>query len=86
MFSTTEVDQSSEIPPESKKQFTSLGKISIILMQNAVSEKVEIKHRDLEKLLEELHDTAGQINYTLDKLRKGKTGLSEKKREKLCKE
>ena len=55
-------------------------------MQNAVSEKVEIKHRDLEKLLEELHDTAGQINYTLDKLRKGKTGLCEKKRQKLCKE
>ena len=63
-----------------------LGKISIILMQNAVSEKVKIKHRDLEELLEELHDTSRQIDYTLDQLRKGKTGFSEKKRQKLCKE
>ena len=63
-----------------------MGKISIFLMQNAVSEKVKIKHRDLEKLLEELQYTARQIDYTLDQLRKGKTGFSEKKRQKLCKE
>ena len=57
----------------------------IMLIPKAIGETIDSKLRDLEEQLEELHDTAGQIDESLDQLREGNPELSEKERQKLHK-